>query len=230
MVRLGTAAILASTVALVTAQYALSVRQLTTSTSSAPCTTQPLQTPACLMPCYASSLTASGTTCWSSDIKCLCQDFGYQVATARCFKDKCANLTDTETASSIGIMSCASAGIIVNQAALSSALASSTAASSTAAASKTETSAASTTAAATSGAVSSAASSDASSAASSAASAATSSAASVGTSTAVSTTAVASVITSAAASATSTRAASSVDKVVVTGALGFVAGLLALLA
>ncbi|KDE05326.1 hypothetical protein MVLG_04242 [Microbotryum lychnidis-dioicae p1A1 Lamole] len=196
MVRLGTAAILASTVALVTAQYA---------------------TPACLMPCYAFSLTASGTTCWSSDIKCLCQDFGYQVATARCFKDKCANLTDTETASSIGLMSCASAGIIVNQAALSSALASSIAASSTTAASKTETSAASTTAAATSGAVSSAAS------------AATSSAASLATSTAVSTTAVASVITSAAASATSTRAASSVDKVVVTGALGFVAGLLALL-
>ncbi|SCV74894.1 BQ2448_7923 [Microbotryum intermedium] len=204
MVRLGTAAILASTVALVSAQYA---------------------TPACLMPCYASSLTASGTTCGSTDIKCLCQDFKYQVATARCFKETCANLTETETASSIGLMSCASAGIIVNQAAISSALASSTGASSTAAAqtSKTATPAASTTEAATSAAAPS-------SAAPSAASAATSSAASVATSTASATSAVASVITSAAAAATSTRAASSADKVAVTGALGFVAGLVALFA
>ncbi|KDE05325.1 hypothetical protein MVLG_04241 [Microbotryum lychnidis-dioicae p1A1 Lamole] len=145
--------------------------------------------PSCVLPCFSSSVSASGSTCTITDISCLCKDTKFQIATVQCFKSSCP-ASDLAAAEGFGTSSCSAVGVTIDQGAISAAAAAGTGSASADAASST--------AAPTS----------------SAGSAATSAAAAV---------------TSAAAAATS-KATSSADKVAVTGVLGFVAGLVALLA
>ncbi|SGZ20984.1 BQ5605_C021g09318 [Microbotryum silenes-dioicae] len=57
--------------------------------------------PACLTPCYSSALAASGSSCETTNMTCLCQDFNFQVAAVKCFKEKCSDLTETVNAENL---------------------------------------------------------------------------------------------------------------------------------
>ncbi|SCZ87857.1 BZ3500_MvSof-1268-A1-R1_Chr2-3g05325 [Microbotryum saponariae] len=190
MVRFAAAIILASAGALVSAQSAA--------------------LPSCVLPCFSSSVSASGSACTITDISCLCKDTNFQIATVKCFMSSCP-ASDLPAAEGFGTSSCSAVGVTIDQGAISAALAAGTGSASAAAASSTA-----------------APASSAAAPASSAASAATSAAAAA-SSVQASATSAAAAVTSAAAAATS-KAASSADKVAVTGVLGFAAGLVALLA